>query len=555
MRIRKQHKYRCPIDFFGLFYFDEQLIHLILIHKLKLSIQKQFIMKNFIQKPFFLFLALGLLTFFVNSVEAQNPKKILKQATKALGGEKALKSVSSWKKSGLITRLKDSSEGEFHALATAPGYYNSLYDLNGFEVEIGANGKSGWIRDSREGLKTLTGDESRDFQAEVEFRNLRWIDHKKQKAKIAFGGQGEVNGNRTNIVLFTNPRGVQIKLYFGATTGILMREEIPAGDSVKIFEYSDYRPVGSIKEPFKIKAIVDDETYAIALDQVIHNEQIAKENFDFPKISGAPLPDIPKLLQELQANEDRVDEILENYSFKQKTTKRELTKSGELKVTESETYQLSFYKGNRIRRLVAKNGEQLSPEKQEDEDREVQKRVKEIEKEIAKEEARKVSQSSDGTPDGEGRRISIAEVLRASKLINPRRERLKGRDVIVFDFEPNPDFDTKNAKSFLKFFGKVGGVMWIDEKDKQVARLEAELFDSYKVGGGLLAKLRKGASFVLEQDRINDEIWLPSRADINLSVRVLLFGGVKVNQIIESFDYKKFTTDVKDSKIGDVVKP
>ena len=334
-----------------------------------------------------------------------------------------------------------------------------------------------------------------------------------------------------------------------------MREEIPAGNGVKIFEYSDFRPIGQVKEPFKIKAIIDDETYEIALDQVIHNEQIAKENFDFPNRSGEPLPEIPKLLQELQANEDRVDEILENYSYKQKTIKRELTKSGELKVTESETFQLSFYKGNRIRRLVAKNGEQLSPEKQEDEDREVQKRVKEIEKEIAKEEARKVSQSSDGTPDGEGRRISIAEVLRASKLINPRRERLKGRNVIVFDFEPNPDFDTNNAKSFLKFFGKVGGVMWIDEKDKQVARLEAELFDSFKVGGGLLAKLRKGASFVLEQDRINDEIWLPSRADINLSVRVLLFGGVKVNQIIESFDYKKFSTDVKDSKIGDVVKP
>ena len=33
----------------------------------------------------------------------------------------------------------------------------------------------------------------------------------------------------------------------------------------------------------------------------------------------------------------------------------------------------------------------------------------------------------------------------------------------------------KNAKSMLKFFVKTAGVMWIDEKDKQVARLEAVL--------------------------------------------------------------------------------
>ena len=34
---------------------------------------------------------------------------------------------------------------------------------------------------------------------------------------------------------------------------------------------------------------------------------------------------------------------------------------------------------------------------------------------------------------------------------------------------------------------RTAGVMWIDEKDKQVARLEAVLADSFKVGGGVLA--------------------------------------------------------------------
>lgn len=492
--------------------------------------------------------------FALNSA-AQSPNSILKNATKALGIEKAQKSVESWRKSGLITRLKDGSEGEFHAQAISPNYYHSLYDLNGFEIEVGANGRSGWVRDSREGLRTLVGDASRDFQAEVEFRNLRWLDYKKQKAKIKSGGQMTLDGQLVNMIIFTNAQAVSIKLYFDARTSLLIREEIPAAGNVKSFTYSDYRPVNGVKEAFQIDAVIDGEAYKIQLDQIVHNEKIDKQKFNFPQISGEPLPDIPKLIGELQANENKIEAILENYSFNQKTSKRELGKDGILREIESETYFLTFYKGNRIRRLIEKNGKPLSVKDQEKEDREVQKRIEDIEKRIAKEEARSVDRSANAEPDENERRISIAELLQASNLINPRRERLKGRDVIVFDFEPNPNFDFRNAKSFLKFFGKTGGVMWIDEKDKQVARLEAELFDSYKIGGGLLAKLRKGASFVLEQDRINNEIWLPSVADINLSVRVLLFGGVNVNQLISSYGYNRFNTEVQDSKIGDVQKP
>ncbi len=507
----------------------------------------------FMKNKLYLFVIFGLFIVFSGNISAQSPGNILKNAEKALGGAKALKSVNSWQKSGSITRIKDGSEGEFHAQGSAPNNYHSLYDLNGFEIEAGANGKSGWMRDSREGLRTLVGDASRSFQAEAEFKNLRWLNYKKQKARVTSGGQINLNGKLANIVIFTNAQGVPIKLFFDAKTALLMREEIPFADSVKSFDYSDYRPVNGVKEPFLIDAVIDDEIYKIQLDQIIHNRKLAEEKFDFPRISGEPLPDIPKLLAELQANEDRVEELLENYSFKQKTVKRELGKDGILRETEAETYLLTFYKGNRIRRLIEKNGRPLSPREQEREDREVQNRIQDIEKKIAREEAKEQNQT--GAPDENSRRISIAEVLRASNLINPRRERLKGRDVIVFDFEPNPNFDYNNAKSFLKFFGKTGGVMWIDEKDKQVARLEAELFDSFKVGGGLLAKLRKGASFMLEQDRINDEIWLPTVADINLSVRVLLFKGVSVNQLIKSYDYNKFNTEVQDSKIGDVQKP
>jgi outer membrane lipoprotein-sorting protein len=493
-----------------------------------------------------------LITSLCAGVHAQDGKRVLDRAEKALGRSKDVKKVRSWRKRGLIVRSSDDAGGEILLQGLKPDKFNIAYDIRGFETEIGYNGRSGWVRDSREGLRTLTGDASRDLKTRALFRNWLWTEYKKQKFQISSSESVTLDGKPTIAVTLTNPQGVPIRLYFDAFSNMLLREELRDGDGTALYDYSDYRPVNGVMEAFGVTAYIDGKKYVIRFDQISHNPEIAESEFDFPIETGEPLPDISKLLSELQANQEEIEKILEDYSYKQDIVKRELTDEGELKIKESETFQLSFYKGYRIQRLIARDGKPLSADDQKDADEEAQDRVKEIEKEIAKEEAKAVDQSSNGTPDREGRQISIAEVLRASKLLNPRRERLKGRDVVVFDFEPDPDFDFKNAKSFLKFFGKTAGVMWIDEKDKQVARIEAVLFDSYKVGGGILAKLRKGASFTLEQERVNDEIWMPTFADINLSVRVLLFGGVKVNQLIRSYDFKKFKTEVEDARIDEV---
>jgi hypothetical protein len=483
---------------------------------------------------------------FAADASAQTPAKILKQAEKALGGAKILQNVRSRQKSGTITRVRDGLSGAFSAQYAAPNFYNESYDLDGFETESGYNGKSGWTRNSREGLQTLTGTTSRDFQTEVGFRNNLWLNYKKEKSKIVSCAQTKIDEKSANCLSLTTIKGVSIKLYFDAASGLLVREEIPAGNAVKTFDYADYRAVGNLREPFLINVKMGDEAYQIKLEKVIHNPQIAQSEFDFPQTSGEPLPDISALLKQLQENEDKTEEMLETYSFTQKVVARELGKDGVLREKESEVFQLSFYKGNRIRRLIEKNGKPLSEKQQADEDERVQKYLADIEKRIAK---------KDSDADENNRRVSIAETLRASLLKNPRRERFRGRDVVVFDFEPNPNFDLKNAKSMLKFFGKVGGVMWIDEKDKQVVRLEASLFDNFKIGGGLLANLKKGATFTMEQERVNDEIWLPSLVDVNMSVKVFMIKGINLNQSVKSYNYRKFATEVTDTKIDEVKKP
>ena len=423
-------------------------------------------------------------------------------------------------------------------------------DVAGFESEIGFNGRSAWSRNSREGLRTLTGEAALAIQARASFAADLWLNAKKDRSKLSYAGQSTINGRASNAVLLTTNDNIQIKIYFDAVTNLPIRDEMTVDGRKVTTDYSDHRPVGGVMMPYALSIVDDGDRFDVKLSDVTASQQIDPKQFDYPAIAGKPLPDVRALLTELRANEERVDGLLDTYAFTQKDTSRTMTKDGVLKETGSETRQLSFYKGYRISRVIEKDGKPLTPSQQADADKDAAKRVAEIEKLIAKETSRDPKGTATGTPSPKSKRISVAEVLRASKLINPRRERFGGRDVIVFDFEPDPAFDLKNAQSMIKFFGKTVGVMWIDEQDKQVVRIEAVLADNFNVGGGVLAKLRKGASFILEQERVNDEIWLPSKADINLSVRVLMVKGIDINQSIRSYDYRKFGTEVKDATVN-----
>jgi hypothetical protein len=96
---------------------------------------------------------------------------------------------------------------------------------------------------------------------------------------------------------------------------------------------------------------------------------------------------------------------------------------------------------------------------------------------------------------------------------------------------------------------KAAGAVWIDAGDRQVARLEATLVDTLNVGGGMMFSIKTGGGFVIEQDRINGELWLPSYAEFNFAARALMFVGLSINQTIKYGDYKRFNVESEKEKL------
>jgi hypothetical protein len=201
--------------------------------------------------------------------------------------------------------------------------------------------------------------------------------------------------------------------------------------------------------------------------------------------------------------------------------------------------------------LISENGVPLSPERAAKEERRVQEEFEKAEREKDKDE-KKVAQRRAEREKKESEGTEISPFLKTCEFVSPRRELLSGREAIVFDFRPRPGFKPKTREESL--IAKLIGVVWIDPVDKQVIRLEARLAEGFKMGGGLLVSLKPGAALVIEQTRMEQGVWLPRFAHINLSVKVLLFAGGDFNKTIEWSDYKHFAGDVKDYKI-DAPKP
>ena len=129
--------------------------------------------------------------------------------------------------------------------------------------------------------------------------------------------------------------------------------------------------------------------------------------------------------------------------------------------------------GDEIRHLVKDDSKPLTPEEQKKEDDRFNKEFSEYPEKAGgacerSEEAGKRRRADQQT--------QISDFLRAESFTNPRRERFRGQDVIVFDFGPNPDYKPRKlAESIVQ---KLVGVVWIDEQARDVARLEARFNDN-----------------------------------------------------------------------------
>ena len=116
------------------------------------------------------------------------------------------------------------------------------------------------------------------------------------------------------------------------------------------------------------------------------------------------------------------------------------------------------------------------------------------------------------------------------------RERRNGRLVVRLQLNPNPEFKPKTR--IAGALQSVRAVVWLDEKEAQLVRAEADIFRDISVGGGLLGKVYRGGKVIIEQAEVAPGIWFPTLYRIDFEGRKFVF-GFDVHQTIDIRDFRR----------------
>ena len=472
---------------------------------------------------------------------AQDADKTLDAAVKASGGSGKLRKIVTLTLEGLVTRQSDSKAGTYTLNLKSPNRYYAEFTFGGQPEILAYNGKSAWRENYSGEIGTLLGPEALELEAAAQLYNSHLLDRKKNKIGAALGSRSKINGHDAIEVQLTWQSGVKRSLFLDAQTHLLLKDSGNLGGQFQETLYDDYRPEAGLLIAHKIEMHRASETYQIVVTRAVVNQTVGERVFDFPMKSQVKLPDLKKLFEEIDANQKEIDKIREKYSGRRSEEESEMDKNGKITKQETREYTFFYLNGEEVSTLVAKDNKPLSQKEQDKENERTRKRIEEIQKEQSKKEAKEEKKQEEGKKDKEDDEPGIEIFLHVCQFVNPRHERFRGQDVLVFDFEPNPEYKARSmAEGIVQ---KLAGVVWVDEKAHQVARIEGYFVGDAKIAGGLLVNLQKGSSFIAEQAFLNNEVWLPTYEEVHVGARVLLVKGFKVNEITRYSDYERFNVE------------
>jgi outer membrane lipoprotein-sorting protein len=472
---------------------------------------------------------------------AQDASKVVGQFVKAAGGNKALAQIQTFALDGTTQSSGDQTAGTYTFIVKSPNrYYTERRTAGKTSIEA-YNGKSAWRQSEGGELATFLGPQALEVEAASQYYNARFLALSKKKIGATAKGQVTVHGRSTTQVELTFANGATWEVFFDEQSHLIDAEKASIAGVPCEFYYDDYRVVNGVKVPYKIEVHRGGQTLAVNVSRVAINETVGERVFDFPIKAQVKLPDLKTLFEEIDANQKQIDKIRENYAGTQVEEETEFDKNGKVSKKELSEYTFFYLNGDEITTLVKKDGNALGEEQQKKENDKTRKRIEEAEKNRKKKEEKEEKAKEEGKESKDKDDPGIEVFLRVCQFVNPRRERFRGQDVLVFDFEPNPEYKPKNLEE--KVVKELAGVIWIDEKAKDVARLEGYFVGDVHLAGGLLANVQKGTGFVFEQAYVNNEVWLPTYVEAHIGARLLLLKGIRMSVITRYSDYKRFNVE------------
>ncbi len=246
-----------------------------------------------------------------------------------------------------------------------------------------------------------------------------------------------------------------------------------------------------------------------------------------------PLPDINNLMRQVEARERLADKIHKSYLYRETRQMDHFDSHEAVKKTETHESEIFWLNGVRVERTLKKDGKTLSPDELKKENERIDKEVARAQERHAKDEAEGKDPHPHSNDD-----LTFARILELGAFSNPRRQTVNGRDTILVDYTGDPKAKTHNIAEGI--FRELAGTVWIDEQDHVIEHVEGHFMNDFKVGGGLVASVRKGTWFKATTTKVNDEVWFPKEMEGSGQARYLLFFSINGHLRVTDGDFRKF---------------
>jgi zinc protease len=205
-------------------------------------------------------------------------RDIIRHYIKAIGGRASISNVHT-----RITTMTGTKQG-FDITTTIyqkePDLLRQEIDAGGMTQEVIFNGQEG-IKSAAGQITKIVGDELEKLKYEASLHFLLNIDSLGVRLKL--GGMEKIGGKNAYKIEMVLPSGTKWIQYFDPETGLKIKESknitTPQGTFTQENYYSDYRNIGGVKYPFKIKQTVGAQNIEMNVSSIKINAEIPDYKF------------------------------------------------------------------------------------------------------------------------------------------------------------------------------------------------------------------------------------------------------------------------------------
>jgi len=251
-----------------------------------------------------------------------------------------------------------------------------------------------------------------------------------------------------------------------------------------------------------------------------------------------PTNDPKEIVRRSMEIDRRTLELARNYTCQQREVVKHLDKHGNVKSTEVKTYDVSFYYGEEYSRLIMVDDKPLGDKEKKKEDEKLEKFLAKYRNESQEDRQKRSDKEKKERQESRAYRQDVANAY-DFRIVG--EEELEGANTWVIEATPRKDF--KPTQPHADMLKKIKGKMWIDKKEYNWIRVEAEATDTISFGL-FLFRIHPGSRFNFQQLHLNNEVWLLRSLYINGGARIALLKNEAIEQEDTFSNYKKFSSTI-----------